>query len=153
MGFYLYLAGALILTGMGAEAIVRTIRVELAEYRDALGKPDRHGGVARIRKVFLGRLAVNLIEPILALGLGGLILMAIAMDQETLRFMLPLTLLAWLQFRLFRAHIMPPMAVVAMVLFVVGHFLWPEGEANPANVSVSEELSFADLSSNQAQRP
>ncbi|MEM7188345.1 MAG: hypothetical protein AAF439_01925, partial [Pseudomonadota bacterium] len=71
MGDVLYGAGALVLLMTGIEALIRTIRVEAGEMRRVSQSPERHGGASRIKQVFASRLALNLIEPLLALILGS----------------------------------------------------------------------------------
>ena len=141
MGVYLYTAGALVLLAMGAEAIVRTIGVEIAARREALGDPATHGSAARVRAVFRGRLAIALPEPVLALGIGGAAFWAaICEGQQTLRLTLPLLLLVWLQFRMFRFNAMPPPAVLAMFLFIAGQLFWPASGPDPLILEFEESL-------------
>ena len=83
----------------------------------------------RESKVFFGRVGLYLLEPVLAFAIGALSLWAAIDDLETLRLMMPLILLIWLQVRFWRFHCMPPATVLAMFLFIVGQIFWPEPES------------------------
>ena len=115
--FWLFMAGAAGLLLIGIEAVWRTIRVEHRVYRDALTDADRHGGAARIRRVFAGRLGLCVPEPLFVLGLGALGLW-FATWQDDYRFVVVLAATAWLQLRLFMARGMPPLAVACVIAMV-----------------------------------